>query len=254
MSAQNETRNSELGSEQHSDAADSVEARIASLRAQRERDLLDHSSRTDTEKQHAGLTIAEERIQELRSARVTSRKELDPDLSSMSPPPPPPPPPSEKRETELFGASDGRILEELSYPVDLYQADHDEDAAVDFYPAPEAYPVDDGDGDSTFSATGSYPVTDVYPADEDEGGYSKGGVSSSDPHRQALESNQQEPNKRYYQADKDVLSLLPGHLRKRSRPEQGGRSSGALQRTPVSNKESGTKYDELEKLFEEVER
>jgi hypothetical protein len=225
--------------DQDGDRDDSVQTRIAALRAPHPLNL-EHSSRPNeaNQQQHMRPSI-QERIQELRHEHLARTQEL-------SAPPPPPPRPVARNAN--FADSFEGTLEDLSYPIDTCIVDHAEYPVYDSYPSVEAYSVDDtGDDDSMVPATGAYPVTDSYPVDEDSNGYADGDAhATSFFHR---DPDDQQPKKRHYHADKEVVSLLPSHLQKRSRRTQGD-SAPAGSSTTCEKK--GTHGDELEKLFEEV--
>jgi hypothetical protein len=86
------------------------------------------------------------------------------------------------------GGGGGAYPADLAYPVD------------DAYPADEAYPVDDA---CPTDADVAYPVTNAYPAGDEQLPY---------PVTDAII---EQPAKKKIKVDKEVVDMLPSHLRKR---------------------------------------
>lgn len=126
------------------------------------------------------------------------------------------------------------------YPV----ADATDDAG---YPVVDAYPLEDTDHDAI-----SYPVIDKYPDDAVDNHEAR-------PYRPIREAP---TTKRRYEADKEVVALLPTHLQaKRRRPANlvpaatvTSSASRTLSTAPNGRRSAppDTKNDDLDRLFQEL--
>jgi len=128
-----------------------------------------------------------------------------------------------------------------SYPVDHpYPVDDAYPADVaypvdDAYPADEAYPADDA-----YPADVAYPVTDAYPTDEQQ------------PYpMDAIE----QPAKKKIKVDKEVVAMLPSHLRKRKTAAKKAPPARKLALPPTAgtNQPTDPQSDDVYAFLEEID-
>ena len=134
------------------------------------------------------------------------------DEDAMGPPPPRYPTYGEPMGAVPYPVDNDAMGPSPPYPMDSgatpssYPVDHPY-PVDDAYPADVAYPIDDAyptdeayPADDAYPADVAYPVTDAYPTDEQQ------------PYPvEAIE----QPAKKKIKVDKEVVAMLPSHLRKR---------------------------------------
>jgi hypothetical protein len=185
----------------------------------------------------------------------------------------PPPPPPYPTNGEQMGAAPYPVDEDVMGPSPLYPMDDQEMGAApyqvtDSSEAPPSYPVDDGDHaypvDDAYPADVAYPVDDAYPADE---AYPVDDAYPADvayPVTDAYPTDEQQPYpmddieqpaKKKIKVDKEVVAMLPSHLRKRKTATKKALPARKLAAPPTTstNQPTDPQSDDVNAFLEEID-